>query len=106
MSELTKSWLDAQIVPLFREDIVPELICSVLQDEDLSDIAAKQYYIEYGREMIIDRLLDLLPSYLPENQLLVNRGSADKQRASERWATMIQHSHRNVRFIASDCNGV
>ena len=32
-------------------------------------IAAQQYYIDYGADMIAERLQSLLPSYIPDNSL-------------------------------------
>ena len=61
-----------------------------LQDEDLADVAAKQYYVEYGKEMLPDRLLNLLPSYLPESQLQGSRVGL------ERWAHLVMSCHKKV----------
>jgi len=53
-------------------------------------VAAKQYYVEYGEEMVPNRLLNLLPSYLPESQLQgVTPGL-------EKWAHLIMNCHRKV----------
>lgn len=62
----------------------------VLQDEDLADVAAKQYYVEYGKEMLPDRLLNLLPSYLPESQLQGGRVGLEK------WAHLVMNCHKKV----------
>jgi myosin-7 len=56
-------------------------------DDDLAMIAAQQYYIEYGQEMHIDRLRELLPHYIPDNQLVQNK-------ATERWLQIIIHAHK------------
>jgi len=53
----------------------------------LALIAAQQYYIEYGPEMYIDRLRELLPHYIPDNQLAQNK-------ATERWLQIIIHAHK------------
>jgi myosin-7 len=39
------------------------------KDEDLAMIAAQQYYIDYGGDMVIERLQSLLPSYIPDSSL-------------------------------------
>ncbi|CAF1182030.1 unnamed protein product [Adineta steineri] len=57
------------------------------KDDDLAMIAAQQYYIEYGQEMHIDRLRELLPHYIPDNQLVQNK-------ATERWLQIIIHAHK------------
>ena len=62
----------------------------VSQDEDLADVAAKQYYVEYGKEMLPDRLLNLLPSYLPESQLQGGRAGLEK------WAHLVMNCHKKV----------
>ncbi|PFX22115.1 unconventional myosin-VIIa-like isoform X2 [Stylophora pistillata] len=58
------------------------------KDEDLADVAAKQYYVEYGKEMLADRLVNLLPSYLPESQL---QGGKVVQ---EKWAQLVINCHK------------
>ncbi|CAF3927592.1 unnamed protein product, partial [Rotaria magnacalcarata] len=57
------------------------------KDDDLAMIAAQQYYIEYSQEMHIDRLRELLPHYIPDNQLVQNK-------ATERWLQIIMHAHK------------
>ncbi|CAF1212835.1 unnamed protein product, partial [Didymodactylos carnosus] len=57
------------------------------KDDDLSIIAAQQYYIEYGTEMHVDRLKELLPQYIPDNQLCQNK-------ATERWIQLIINAHK------------
>ena len=42
---------------------------SFLQDDDLSMIAAQQYYIDYGSNISTERLQSLLPSYIPDSAL-------------------------------------
>lgn len=55
-------------------------------------MAAKQYYVEYGKEMLPDRLLNLLPSYLPESQLQGGRVGLEK------WAHLVMNCHKKVRY--------
>ena len=50
-------------------------------------IAAQQYYIQYGQQISSDRLLELLPHYVPDSQLVQNK-------ATERWLQIIMHSHK------------
>lgn len=69
------------------------LIFFSCQDEDLADVAAKQYYVEYGKEMLADRLVNLLPSYLPESQL---QGGKVVQ---EKWAQLVINCHKKVCVI-------
>lgn len=60
------------------------------QDEDLADVAAKQYYVEYGKEMLADRLINLLPSYLPDSQLQGGKVVLEK------WAQLVINCHKKV----------
>ena len=41
----------------------------MFQDDDLSMIAAQQYYIDYGSNISTERLQSLLPSYIPDGAL-------------------------------------
>ncbi|KAL9964836.1 hypothetical protein ACROYT_G028531 [Oculina patagonica] len=68
------------------------------KDEDLADVAAKQYYVEYGKEMLPDRLLNLLPSYLPESQLQGGRVGLEK------WAHLVMNSHKKGYYTAEKIN--
>lgn len=52
------------------------------KEEDLAMIAAQQYFIEYGSDINIDRLLTLLPNYIPDYCL----STGDK--AIDRWAQL------------------
>lgn len=52
------------------------------KEEDLAMIAAQQYFIEYGNDISIDRLLTLLPNYIPDYCL----STGDK--AIDRWAQL------------------
>ena len=39
------------------------------QDDDLAVFAALQYYIDYGPDMMLERMQSLLPSYIPDSSL-------------------------------------
>lgn len=60
------------------------------QEEDLAMIAAQQYYIEFYSEMNADRLLTLLPNYIPDYCLT----NVDK--SLDRWATLIHSAYKKV----------
>jgi myosin-7 len=60
------------------------------KEEDLIDIAAKQYYVEFGPEMEMERLSRLVPSYIPDH-ILGNKG-ADK------WAQRIEKVHSKLPY--------
>ncbi|XP_068687074.1 unconventional myosin-VIIa-like [Montipora foliosa] len=68
------------------------------KEEDLAEMAAKQYYVEYGKQMIPDRLLNLLPSYLPESQLQGGRPGLEK------WAHLIMGCHKKGYYTVDNIN--
>lgn len=53
-------------------------------------IAAQQYYIEYCSDLNVDRLYNLLPSYIPDYCL----ASADK--AIDRWGQLVVQAYKKV----------
>jgi myosin VIIa len=65
---------------------IDSMICSCLDDE-LAMIAAQQYYIEYGEDLNMDRLRDLISRCIPDNQLVQNK-------AIDRWIQIIAHALR------------
>lgn len=56
-------------------------------------IAAQQYYIEYNSEINNERLLGLLPNYIPDYCLTNGDKSLD------RWATLIHLAYKKVNEI-------
>lgn len=63
------------------------------KEEDLAMIAAQQYFIEYGSDISIDRLLTLLPNYIPDYCL----STGDK--AIDRWAQLTVAALKKVILI-------
>ena len=53
-------------------------------------IAAQQYYIEYGTDLIEDRLFGLIPNYIPDYCL-------QRENANEMWAHLILQAYKKVR---------
>ena len=43
--------------------------CFVTKNEDLAVISAQQYYVDYGSDLLLERLQALLQSYLPDGLL-------------------------------------
>jgi hypothetical protein len=72
---------------------LPHKFC--LQEEDLAMIAAQQYYIEYCSDLNVDRLYNLLPSYIPDYCL----ASADK--AIDRWGQLVVQAYKKVLYLIS-----
>ncbi|XP_014247796.1 myosin-VIIa isoform X2 [Cimex lectularius] len=63
------------------------------KEEDLAMIAAQQYYIEYSSDMNMERLLGLLPSYIPDYCLTNGDKSID------RWASLILQAFKKSYYV-------
>ncbi|XP_066501283.1 unconventional myosin-VIIa isoform X2 [Hoplias malabaricus] len=57
------------------------------REEDLAELASQQYYVEYGAEILQDRLLSLIPSYIPDREI-------SSSRTMDKWAQVIIASHK------------
>ena len=55
------------------------------KEDDLAELAAKQYYVEYGPDMETERLVRLIPSYIPDAAL--------QAKPAEKWAPKIEKLH-------------
>ena len=56
-------------------------------------IAAQQYYIEYGNDMNSDRLMNLLPTYIPDYCL-------NGDQTVDPWHHLITQAFRKVRGVS------
>uniref|UniRef100_A0A669C140 Myosin VIIAa n=1 Tax=Oreochromis niloticus TaxID=8128 RepID=A0A669C140_ORENI len=50
-------------------------------------LASQQYYIDYGSEILLERLLSLIPSYIPDREITTSR-------SVEKWAHFIMAAHK------------
>uniref|UniRef100_A0A8C3R954 Myosin VIIA n=1 Tax=Cyanoderma ruficeps TaxID=181631 RepID=A0A8C3R954_9PASS len=57
------------------------------KEEDLAELASQQYYVDYGSEMVLERLLNLIPSYIPDREITVSK-------TVEKWAQLIIAAHK------------
>ncbi|XP_047450062.1 myosin VIIAa isoform X2 [Mugil cephalus] len=55
--------------------------------DDLAELASQQYYIDYGSEILLERLLSLIPSYIPDREISASR-------TVEKWAHFIMAAHK------------
>lgn len=62
--------------------------CWFLQD-DLAELASQQYYVDYGSEILLERLLSLIPSYIPDREV-------SSSKTVEKWAHFIMAAHKKV----------
>uniref|UniRef100_A0AAR2KDI6 Myosin VIIAb n=1 Tax=Pygocentrus nattereri TaxID=42514 RepID=A0AAR2KDI6_PYGNA len=57
------------------------------REEDLAELASQQYYVEYGVDILQDRLLSLIPSYIPDREI-------SSARTMDKWAQVIIATHK------------
>ena len=69
------------------------LCCRCEKEEDLAMIAAQQYYIEYSTDLNSERLLSLLPNYIPDYCL-----TGDKP--LDYWHQLITQAFRKVHIFS------
>ncbi|XP_056296923.1 myosin VIIAa isoform X2 [Pseudoliparis swirei] len=55
--------------------------------DDLAELASQQYYVDYGSEILLERLLSLIPSYVPDRDI-------SSSRTVEKWAHFIMAAHK------------
>ncbi|CAL8362105.1 unnamed protein product [Merluccius merluccius] len=55
--------------------------------DDLAELASQQYYVDYGSEILHERLLSLIPSYIPDREV-------STARTVEKWAQLIMAAHK------------
>ncbi|XP_053723481.1 unconventional myosin-VIIa-like isoform X15 [Synchiropus splendidus] len=55
--------------------------------DDLAELASQQYYVDYGAEILPERLLSLVPSYVPDREI-------SSSRSVEKWAHVIMAAHK------------
>lgn len=60
-----------------------------LKEEDLAELASQQYYVDYGSEILQDRLLSLIPSYIPDREITSTK-------TAEKWVQLIINAHKKV----------
>uniref|UniRef100_A0A8C4I6M7 Myosin VIIAb n=1 Tax=Dicentrarchus labrax TaxID=13489 RepID=A0A8C4I6M7_DICLA len=59
------------------------------REEDLAELASQQYYVDYGCEILQDRLLSLIPSYIPDREITSTK-------TAEKWVQLIVSAHKKV----------
>ena len=62
---------------------------ALTQNEELAQLAAQQYYIEHASDMNLERLVDLIPNYIPD-ACLQGIGS------TEEWAQLVVNAYSRV----------
>lgn len=95
--EIFAPWHDPAEDPVGNNLIYQQIVRGVKfgeyrceKEDELAELAAKQYYVEYGPDMDTERLIRLIPSYIPDSALQMK--SADK------WAPKIEKAHAKGDF--------
>ncbi|XP_037126025.1 unconventional myosin-VIIa-like isoform X1 [Syngnathus acus] len=57
------------------------------REEDLAELASQQYYVDYGVDILYDRLLSLIPSYIPDREIT-------PAKTAEKWAQLVVSAHK------------
>lgn len=60
-----------------------------MQEEDLAELASQQYYVDFGSEVLLDRLLGLVPTYIPDREI-------SSTKTTEKWMHLIISAHKKV----------
>lgn len=63
------------------------------KEEDLAMIAAQQYFIEYNTDMNVERLLTLLPNYIPDYCL------TGIEKAVDRWGALVVQAYKKSYYL-------
>uniref|UniRef100_A0AAZ3QHG5 Myosin VIIAa n=1 Tax=Oncorhynchus tshawytscha TaxID=74940 RepID=A0AAZ3QHG5_ONCTS len=67
--------------------IYQQTVRGVKFGEYRSELASQQYYVDYGSEILTERLLSLIPSYIPDREV-------SSSRSVEKWAHVIMAAHK------------
>jgi myosin-7 len=60
------------------------------KEDELAEIAARQYYVDHGPDMDTERLIRLIPSYIPDSSL--------QSKPAEKWAPKVEKAHAKGDF--------
>lgn len=60
----------------------------------MAELASQQYYIDYGSEILQERLLSLITSYIPDREITAYK-TVDK------WAQVIISVHKKVSNLSA-----
>lgn len=76
-------------LPLHLPTLPLSISPSLAQDEDLAELASQQYYIDYGSGILQERLLNLIPSYIPDREI-------SSAKTNDKWAQLVIAAHKKV----------
>uniref|UniRef100_A0AAV2J6D4 Uncharacterized protein n=1 Tax=Knipowitschia caucasica TaxID=637954 RepID=A0AAV2J6D4_KNICA len=58
-------------------------------EDELAELASQQYYVDYGPELLQERLLTLIPSYIPDREI-------SSGKSPERWLLLVSAAHKKA----------
>ncbi|KAM9732681.1 myosin VIIAa [Menidia menidia] len=93
--EVFSPWHDSSGDPVATALIYQQVVRGVkfgeyrCDREELAELASQQYYVDYGSELLQERLLSLVPSYIPDREV-------SGTRPAERWAQLIMAAHKKA----------
>ncbi|XP_055004260.1 unconventional myosin-VIIa-like [Boleophthalmus pectinirostris] len=59
------------------------------REEELAELASQQYFVDYGPELLQDRLLTLIPSYIPDRDM-------SSSKSPDRWLQLVTAAHKKA----------
>ncbi|XP_074191830.1 unconventional myosin-VIIa isoform X6 [Rhinolophus sinicus] len=59
------------------------------KEDELAELASQQYFVDYGSEMILERLLSLVPTYIPDREIT-------PLKTLEKWAQLAIAAHKKA----------
>uniref|UniRef100_A0A4W6D9R3 Myosin VIIA n=1 Tax=Lates calcarifer TaxID=8187 RepID=A0A4W6D9R3_LATCA len=83
---------DYSATNLIYQQIVRGVKFGEYRCERVAELASQQYYVDYGSEILQDRLLSLIPSYIPDREITSTK-------TAEKWSQLIINAHKKVSVL-------
>uniref|UniRef100_A0AAR2JPA2 Myosin VIIAa n=1 Tax=Pygocentrus nattereri TaxID=42514 RepID=A0AAR2JPA2_PYGNA len=87
--EIFTPWHDPTEDGVATNLIYQQIVRGVKFGEYRSELASQQYYVDYGSEILVERLLSLIPSYIPDREI-------SSAKTVEKWAHFIMAAHKKA----------
>jgi hypothetical protein len=100
LQEIFSPWHDPREDPVATNLIYQQVVRGIKfgeyrcdKEEDLGMIAAQQYYVDHGTDLVVDKLNAAITSYIPDFSLNASEKSVEK------WAVIVTNAFRRVSAI-------